>query len=319
MLVPTAARPELLELTLRSVAAQTAVARIARVIVSENLGDERSRAVCAAHAELPIDYQVRDPQISPMRHARLLFELADTPFVALVNDDDLWLPGHLDTALTALESEPSAVAHFCAYVMAPSELATNVSIGPSPLAIWAAAGMPDRLRTYRLQAQVVLGLCWLWTPFTWSSLVARREPLIEAGKVLTDASYTDRLLFVELAAQGDSLYSPLFNTIYREHEGNWAKSQRVAHLRDVEIIAAGVVKSRADELRMDVGAFWRDILMDLPEEFAGDLAAVLGSVLSRTALEAAGIWPLLPLSARPTFLRRVTRRLDRAWSALMGR
>jgi len=319
VLVPTAARPELLEMTLRSIAAQTARSRIARVIVSENLGDERSRAVCSAHPELPIDYQMRDPQISPMRHARLLFDLAETPYVALVNDDDLWLPGHLDTALAALDDAPQAVAHFGAYVMASSELAAVVRMGPSPLAIWTAAGRPDRLRTYVLDSQSVVGLCWLWTPFTWSSLVARLAPLREAGKILTDESYTDRLLFVELAAQGDCLYSPLFTTVYREHEGNWAKSKRAVHLRDVEITAAGIVKSRAAALGIDVGAFWRAKLAESPEEYSGELASILGSVLPRIELEAAGIWPLLPASARPTFLRRVTRRLDRAWSALNGR
>jgi hypothetical protein len=319
VLVPTAARPELLEMTLRSVAAQNALSRVARVLVSENLGDERSRAVCAAHPELPIDYRLQDPQVSPMRHARFLFDLVDSPYVALVNDDDLWLPGHISTALSALEDAPDAVAHFDAYVMAASELSANVRVGPSPLAIWIAAGRPDRLRAYRLQLRTVLSLCWLWTPFTWSSLVARREPLQEAGKVLTDESYTDRLLFVELAMQGDCLYSPLLNTIYREHEGNWAKSKRAAHLREVETTAAAIVKSRAAELGWDVGAFWRDTLASLPEPDAGELAAVLGSVLPRAELEAAGIWPTLPASTRPTILNRATRRLDRTWDALRGR
>ena len=45
VVVPTAARPETLEITLRSIARQTALAAIEEVVVSENLSDVRSATV----------------------------------------------------------------------------------------------------------------------------------------------------------------------------------------------------------------------------------------------------------------------------------
>ncbi len=71
ILLPTAARPEMLRTALQSIAGQTALGQVGRIFVSENGSDKRSGEVCASFPGLPITYLYRDP-VSSMEHGRRL-------------------------------------------------------------------------------------------------------------------------------------------------------------------------------------------------------------------------------------------------------
>src|SRR5258708_7538188 len=100
IIIATANRPEFLRNALRSVSRQTAISRLAEVLVSENGGNEASRAVCAEFPELPIRYLFRTPTTTAMEHGRyLLGALPQHDLTAILHDDDWWTTHHLEDAL----------------------------------------------------------------------------------------------------------------------------------------------------------------------------------------------------------------------------
>src|SRR5688572_22058244 len=95
VLVPTANHPKFLETALQSIARQTAIDKIEEVLVSENLLDRESEAVCKKFPNLPIRYILQDPPLTRFQNFDFLFNQARADLVALLCDDDWWAPGHL--------------------------------------------------------------------------------------------------------------------------------------------------------------------------------------------------------------------------------
>lgn len=301
VLVPTAGRPELLEVTLRSVARQTAVSRIASVVVSENLGNRGSEAVCAAFPQLPITYLFQDPQLTVQQHVGMVLRLPETEFMALVCDDDLWSPGHLQAGLVALEENPAAVACFSGCVQSSSELGPDAAINGAKL-LWLAAGRPPRmaLRTYDLAA--VLSLCWVDTPFSWSTIVGRSAEVAASAHGFENAGhafYADRLLYPALAKAGDILYDPAIDTVYRLYPGNWQSSQEDEHLGALARQAWAEVDELAQQAGVDLAAQWRSYLRHMPEEWRDELAIELQRRFSNEDLLRYGLDESIPLVPPP--------------------
>lgn len=321
VLVPTAARPETLEVTLRSIARQTARAQIQEVIVSENLGDLRSREVCALFPELPIRYVLREPQLGAL-HFETLFREAKGEFSAFVCDDDLWSPGHLENALMSLDAHQDAVAHFSAFVGARSELAGQATLWCAPL-LWLAAGRPPRMSEYVFEYRDALALSWVFTPFQWSTLVARTPISSATSPALTNSPhpfYHDRMFIIALAQHGQLIFDPAPDMIYRVYEGNWQSSQDPAHLQRLLREGEAVVAQAAAEAGVDLGECWRQYLAEVPEEIAAETSALLGSRFSAEELCEHGLDKLLPPAAgRRSLFARAGGRVQRAWRALMGR
>ena len=110
VVVPTWRRPELLRVTLESIAAQT-VRDIEVMVVSDGpsveneavvraLDDPRFVALSVPHAGRP----------APARN--LALGLARGEFVALCDDDDVWEPEKLEAQLAAMRRHPSAAVCF---------------------------------------------------------------------------------------------------------------------------------------------------------------------------------------------------------------
>lgn len=301
VLVPTAARPELLEITLRSVARQTAASRIASVVVSENLGDRRSEAVCAAFPQLPIRYVIQDPPMTVQQHVGGLLRLPQTEFMALVCDDDLWSPGHLQAGLDALHAHPGAAAYFSGCVQSSSELGPDSAIHGAKL-LWLAAGRPPRmaLRTYDLAA--VLALCWVDTPFSWSTIVGRSASVAASAHGFEDAGhafYADRLLYPAIAQTGDIIYDAAIDTVYRLYPGNWQSSQEAERLGALARQAWAEVDALAALSGVDLAAQWRSYLRDMPDEWRDELAVELQRRFSNDDLLRYGLDESIPLVPPP--------------------
>ncbi len=321
VVIPTAARPELLEVTLRSVARQTAVSEIAEVIVAENLGDLRSAAVCDKFPGLPIEYIVREPDWGGENCSELMLA-ARSEYVAFVCDDDVWFPGHLENALNALRDDPEAVAHFSAFVGAKSELDAGGYFWGAPL-LWLAAGRPPALSTYRFSRPQVLALAWMFTPFQWSTLVARATAIRIAAPALTESPrgfYADRMLSVAFARLGAVLFDPAIDILYRSHAGNWQNSQDPAFLQSLLSEARDLIQDEAAGAGVDVAALWREYLRDTPDELQSEVKRWFTSQLSGQALAELGIAPFLPSDPPvPSLARRAVGRLRRAGGALLGK
>lgn len=319
VVIPTAARPQTLEIALRSVARQTAVSQVERVLVSENLGDMRSRAVCARFPELPIDYVFREPCFGTMmEHAAQLFREVESEYVAFLCDDDIWAPGHIESALASLGSTPEAVAHFSGFLAAESELATHGDTWAAAL-LWLAAGRPDRYSEYVYSADDVLALAWVVTPFQWSTLVAESAAAAKSASALTEAPhfyYADRLFITAIAQTGSTIFDPAIDTVYRVYEGNWAAGQSSAKMRALHAECEAIIERKAAEAGLSLTAVWRDYLSDLNEEVAREAVPWLTGRFSRAELIALGFEPHLP--EQKSIVGRVWQRLNRAAAVLRG-
>ena len=323
VIVPTAARPETLETTLRGIARQTATSQIAEVIVSENLGDERSRSVCARFPDLPITYKLREPSLgNMMQHAAKLFEEVRTEIVAFVCDDDVWAPGHLQSALDSLDRHPEAIAHFSGFIAAESEFSLQGAFW-APSLVWLVAGRPPRWSEYVMRLSQVLQLAWVITPFQWSTLVARSDAASVSASALTDSPhffYADRLFITALAHHGVVIFDPSLDTLYRVYEGNWARGQEPELLSSLLSECEALVLEDAESAGVDVPALWRQSLSQMPSDIASDVEAHFRARFSQTELDAHRFTELLPAPlAAPSLAARLIARLKRAGGALMGK
>lgn len=322
VVIPTAGRPELLEFTLGSVRAQTAIEEVAKVIVSENLSDSRSRDVCARFPDLPIEYVIQDPPLAVHMHTAWLLSQPDTEFVAFVCDDDLWSPGHLASGLSALERRPDASAFFSAFVGAESELAESGFFWAAGL-LWLAAGRPQRPAHYSFDLPSMMALSWVLTPFQYSTLIGRSAAVALAAPAVAASShsfYSDRVLCLALADAGSIIFSPMVDTLYRVYEGNWQNSQSQEHLHDLLAGYQAEVELQAQERGFDLPALWRRYLERMPAGVAPEAHRWFEARFTQKELDAYGFASLLPQApARSSLGRRVAGRFTRAAKALIGR
>ncbi len=222
VIIATANRPAMLRQALASVQAQTEVARVGEVLVSENAGCVESELVCKEFPKLPIRYVRRDPPLSREAHGRTLLceEPGPGPYAAILNDDDWWAPEHLDRGLAWLDGNPRASAWTCC--------AFSV-VGSSPeldcdnnFLQWFAAGYPPKGETWELDLTAVMLANLGETSLRYSALVARTALLVPAAKAMAKVYNpfdNDRLLAFEIARQGPIGYAPLPSAFIRMHPG----------------------------------------------------------------------------------------------------
>lgn len=301
VIVPTANRAELLEVTLRAIARQTSPELIDSVVVSENLGSRDSEAVCARFPQLPIKYILREPQLPIAEHVRTLLVGVETEFVAMVCDDDLWSPGHLASAVESLDRNPSASAHFSACVHSLSELGPVAAL-PGMSLLWLAAGTPPRMSEYRFCLDSVLALSWIDTPFSWSTLVARSGAASGSARALTDAPhvfYADRMLFPALAAFGDIVYDPAIDTLYRLYPGNWQSGKDPEMIGALTREAWAQIEAQAADHGVDLAALWRGYLTMMPDAMRDEVAILMQRRFSNDDLVRHGLDEWIPLVPPP--------------------
>jgi hypothetical protein len=292
VMVPTAGRPEFLRTALEGVRLQLGSAAIGEVVVSENAGDPRSAAVLKEFPELPA--RLRQTGGLPMvEHIYELLGEAKCPFVALLNDDDWWLPGHLAEAVSCLQGAPGARACLAASTFVSSERDNHPLYIHRSDALWLAAGRPAWNRTWRLDSPAVLALCWAYTPFHWSTMVARREGLLEALAVLRSAlppPYSaDRLLMAELARSGPFLFRPIPSTYVRWHPGNWMKARHKKDLAEEHRRAGRIIERMASIENLNLSSVWRGWLAAMPGESEREVFERLSESFSEQELSDLGL------------------------------
>lgn len=265
VIIPTAGRPDLLRVALASIARQSALGRLACVHVSENRGDARSGGVCAEFPSLPIRYTLRDPQLAINDHFTTLFNEVETPYVAMIHDDDWWSPHHLSAGLADLDRNPQAAAHYSAFAEIESE---NTFPRWTPgLACWFGAGFPSTTTTWELDRAGMSLACLPHTPTRFSALIARSEALKASLGVfrLGNSFDTDRMLAVALAGRGTVLFDPVPDVFIRMHQTqdskNYDTERTIAHM-------SGTTRwlfATAAENGIDLGRVLSDRLALCPE------------------------------------------------------
>ena len=285
------------------------------------MGDRRSADVCALFPELPITYRFREPALTYPEHVCALLKEAEGELTAFVCDDDLWAPGHIETAIASLDANPEAVAHFSAFVMAESELARPASLWAAPL-VWLAAGRPPRMSEYVMTTESVYALGWMVAPFQFSTLVGRTPVVNAAADAFVTAShpyYADRLFCLAIADHGPVVFDPAVDTLYRSINGQ-GEGVRRADPRRVARTPSGLRRGGIGTARSrgwDVAELWRSYLADLPEEIADVVGTEFAERFTSEEMQAFGFADLSP-GLRRTFIDRVAGRLTKAWKALIG-
>ena len=272
VVIPTAGQPDFLDCALRSVARQTVVHEIEEVLVSENLSDLRSRAICERFPQLPIKYVLQNPPLTLVQNYEYLLRESRAEFIAFLCDDDWWGAGHLQAALSALEKHEGAVSWFSACFYSVSDVPANGWVFRSP-GLWLAAGKPDVTDLWSLEPHRVLAVNWILTPFHFSSMVLCRQPAMNALPAMTGAHgyQVDRIYYSELSAGGTTLYEPLPDTFVRWRQDN--ATLRVARVERDSIFrkATEEIWRRSVRRGVDLVAAWHEYLRDADPEVMQDV------------------------------------------------
>jgi hypothetical protein len=268
--ITTTGRPAFLRTALQSVQNQVGPAEIAEVVVSENNNDQRTEGVLREFPDLPLRYLFRRPTLPMLTHLFSTFREARSPYVAILNDDDWWGAGHVAHGLRALKADPKATAFASASLFTVDEAHKNPRWIDRSAAVWLLAGKPSWLTTWTLEPEQMLALCWVYTPFHWSSLIARTDGLLavldELGHETYHAHTIDRLVFARLSLRGAFRYNPVPDTFVRWHAGNWIKTQEAEGVRAIVRSTVTVVERTATDLGWNVVDMWKNALAAMPAD-----------------------------------------------------
>jgi glycosyltransferase involved in cell wall biosynthesis len=281
VLIPTANEPRFLKMALQSVARQTAVNQIEEILVSENLMNRESEAVCGQFKDLPLRYKLQDPPISVSQHYKFLFGQAKADLVAFLCDDDWWGPGHLEVAYGALSRHSEAGVWASSSLHVPGDTTWVGETSRSPI-LWLAANRPSVCETWCLDSRQMLAAAWIVTPFHASSMVIRRSALKEMLSPLTPEHpyQDDRIWQVQLGLHAMVLFEPSVHTYIRSHSAahtwQYSRSERMAEFRK----CTAAIEKLCVKHGIDVVALWKTYL----EGMEGPILEEIGR-LFRLSLE----------------------------------
>jgi hypothetical protein len=312
--VPTANQPGFLETALQSIARQTAAKHIEEVLVSENLMNRESEAVCRRFKDLPIKYLFQDPPMAPADHFNFLFSEARGDVIAVLCDDDWWSPGHLCEAAVDLKRNENAVARFSACVNVDSQTVWTGEMSPSSI-LWLAASRPGCCETWRLEKAHVLAAAWIVTPFHASSMVVHRTILQPIVPALHNAHIyqNDRILQVRLAMQGTVLYEPLPDTFIRSHVG--AATHRIPRHERNQVFqtCTEMIRELSVKAGIDLATTWHAALVGANEAAIDGAAPYFRMALDEKMLRTCGFDQLILPKPWVRVLRKVRSVAKNRW------
>jgi glycosyltransferase involved in cell wall biosynthesis len=168
--------------------------------------------------------------IGGARNWRFVLSTPRTRYVAILEDDNLWEPDHLQRAIEALEAEPRATFYSAKTV----SFGGRVPITFEPYWITGEEVMtfvPARVAARKISRQ---------TPVAASSVVLRRERL-DAGHLWGESHWyaMDWFWIGQWSLKGGFLYDARIGARYRYHEGNWlshlagSRSKRTLEIREI--------------------------------------------------------------------------------------
>jgi len=110
VVIPTYSRPAYLREAIASVLAQDY--EHWRIVVHDDAGSAANRAVAERFADARIAYRANPQRLGIGANKFAGWQAAEGPYVANLDDDDLWEPHFLSTLVPVLEADPSLVIAF---------------------------------------------------------------------------------------------------------------------------------------------------------------------------------------------------------------
>lgn len=285
IIIATANRPDMLRKALASVQAQSARDIIAEVFVSENGGNEASRRVCDEFPDMPVVYLMQYPPLTPLDHGRyLLWKEYRSDYVAILHDDDIWHPEHLQAGVAALDRDPDAGLYGCRYILSTEVYGFASQRLPRHSLLWLASLGSTRDGLVKWNARQVLPVCGLCAPIHFSSMIWRNAYLTRAAKVLEHDLHfdTDRTLIAAAAFEGAVLFDPQPHVVVLEHPGQHQQTEALRMIEEHTAQTTQVLAEMAAGAGYDLPSLVADLMAECP---AWALSEVIGE-LSRINLEA---------------------------------
>lgn len=220
--IPTYRRPELLREALESVRAQTF--RDFAVLVSDNASGDGTGAVVREFSDLQIEHYRHETNLGAKRNFRFALTHPQTPFVAQLEDDNLWLPHHLENAMAGFKIWPEASMYGCG----------TEGFGGNTQNYWTPWWLEGTREASFSSPRERMVSILRKTPIASSSWVMRRaatEAIEEWGGPFWPACF-DALWEGQQFMAGGLIYEPRLGVKYRWHETNythgWKKDIRMA-------------------------------------------------------------------------------------------
>ncbi|MEZ6036992.1 MAG: glycosyltransferase [Planctomycetota bacterium] len=246
VLIPSYRHEAYIEETLRSVLAQSHVAL--RVLVADDRSPDDTVGAARRVQDPRLDVRVNDENLGLGNSVLRALESVDTPYVALLNSDDVFHPERLERCLAELERDPSVQLVTTGICLVDSEggeiTADDVSLVLDGKLVydwvqWYRGASP---KTSLAPQQLFGALLERNFLVTSSNLVARTDWLRAQADGLRRLKYClDWQLFLEAALEGALLHIPEPLIAYRLHTSNtvWFRDgQRWSYFLEVNRVAA---------------------------------------------------------------------------------
>lgn len=284
--IPTFNRAYFLSEALESVRQQTL--HEFEILISDNASSDGTREYLKGLEDPRVKVVSQPANIGGARNWRFVLTAPTTPYVALLEDDNLWEPDHLERAVAALDEHREASFYS----------ARTLSFGAGETQTYAPFWLSGTDGCTFSPAED-LGCKVLGRNLVAASSVVVRRAHLDRIRVWGNAELNmmDRLWWGQLALEGGFIYDSAPGARYRWHERNWSSAlagpgrKALRETRATTGILANLAHERGflDE--------WT-LLAELTSWPVGDTAAVI------VALSSQGVLPQLRAGARELLRRR---------------
>ncbi|PAW80031.1 MAG: hypothetical protein B9S32_01490 [Verrucomicrobia bacterium Tous-C9LFEB] len=221
-------RKQLLREALRSVQAQTRRPDV--VFISDN-SKEPDHEVVKEFPDLPIHYHFHDRRLTIGEHWVWCLTQPQTDLIALLEDDNLFRPRHLEVLAKAMEEHPEAALAGSSTIVFYDNLKA-----PLPHSLFCPPWPCDLMDLTPVvqSAEVGLSTYLFGTPFASSAMIVRRKAFPKQGFVQSWLRIShDRWMWAQIAANGSVIFCPETTMLYRDHAVQVVKNfNRAFHRND---------------------------------------------------------------------------------------
>lgn len=256
VILPTRGDAPHLRVALRS-------ALVSRACLEVLLIHDRRPGEAALPDELFEDSRVREvphPSTGVSAAGNTAIGQATGRYVAFVDDDDAWLPGHLEQAKEMFTRYPAAVMVGCEALL----LHDDTADGSQPLPT-TTAGL-RRLSAGREEGPVSLGELLLENMFHRSAVAVDRERLADDERFDPEMAYMeDYDLWLRMARRRLPVFDPRPTAVIRMHRRNISHNWRRMAQGSLEVLARfleqGLPPGTIEDRRLDrrLGRLWHDL------------------------------------------------------------
>jgi glycosyltransferase involved in cell wall biosynthesis len=208
--IPTYNRAHLVRESIQSVLDQTF--SDFELLISDNASTDDTAAVVASFNDPCIRYHRQPTNIGLAANHQSAVAMANTEFVAILSDDDLYKPDHLAVALAVLADYPNAAYYSCSLER----------FGDGASGIWTPAGITDTtMPLVYFSPKQAVDFLGIENPGFLNALVCRKDRLKSTlfwGK--PGFIHADVLIMTQLMIQGGCVLANRPTVRYRYHEAN---------------------------------------------------------------------------------------------------